>query len=77
MQMFKRMGPRVILVEHRGSLIGLVTVKDVLRFMMTEYQEDAGVQSHFALDDSLEEAWTYSSSVFDKFSAFFQRILRR
>ena len=28
--------PRVILVEDRGLLIGLVTVKDVLRFIVTE-----------------------------------------
>lgn len=27
--------PRVILVEERGALVGLVTVKDVLRFIAT------------------------------------------
>lgn len=31
MQMFRRMGPRVILVAQEGQLLGLVTVKDVLR----------------------------------------------
>ncbi len=31
MQMFRRMGPRVILVAQEGKLVGLVTVKDVLR----------------------------------------------
>ncbi|KAJ9118570.1 hypothetical protein QFC22_003790 [Naganishia vaughanmartiniae] len=31
MQMFRRMGPRVILVVKEGKLLGLVTVKDVLK----------------------------------------------
>jgi chloride channel 3/4/5 len=32
MELFKKMGPRVILVEHRGRLAGLVTVKDCLKY---------------------------------------------
>ena len=32
MEIFKKMGPRVILVEHRGRLTGLVTVKDCLKY---------------------------------------------
>lgn len=32
MELFKKMGPRVILVEHHGKLIGLVTVKDCLKY---------------------------------------------
>ncbi|EEH49355.2 uncharacterized protein PADG_05434 [Paracoccidioides brasiliensis Pb18] len=32
MEVFKKMGPRVILVEHRGRLSGLVTVKDCLKY---------------------------------------------
>ncbi len=32
MELFKKMGPRVILVEHRGRLVGLITVKDCLKF---------------------------------------------
>jgi chloride channel 3/4/5 len=32
MEFFKKMGPRVILVEHRGQLTGLVTVKDCLKY---------------------------------------------
>ncbi|GJJ06304.1 hypothetical protein Clacol_000495 [Clathrus columnatus] len=35
-QLFKRMGPRVILVESRGVLVGLITVKDVLKFIAME-----------------------------------------
>lgn len=32
MELFKKMGPRVILVEHHGTLEGLVTVKDCLKY---------------------------------------------
>ncbi|KAL7271131.1 glycerol ethanol, ferric requiring protein [Rhizina undulata] len=32
MEIFKKVGPRVVLVEHRGRLSGVVTRKDVLRF---------------------------------------------
>ncbi|OWT40649.1 chloride channel, other eukaryote [Cryptococcus neoformans] len=36
MQLFRRMGPRVILVSDQGRLTGLVTVKDVLRHELSE-----------------------------------------
>ncbi|KAL6303549.1 hypothetical protein BKA93DRAFT_336335 [Sparassis latifolia] len=39
MQLSKRMVPRVILVEDHGALAGLVTLKDVLRFTLTEQGE--------------------------------------
>ncbi|CAG8755212.1 44331_t:CDS:10, partial [Gigaspora margarita] len=42
MDLFKKMGPRVILIEHVGRLVGLVTVKDVLKYIA---QRDAEVQS--------------------------------
>jgi len=32
MEIFKKVGPRVVLVEHRGKLSGVVTRKDVLKF---------------------------------------------
>ena len=32
MELFKKMGPRSIMVEYRGRLVGLVTVKDVLKY---------------------------------------------
>jgi len=42
MEIFKKMGPRVILVEHRGRLSGLVTVKDCLKYQFkVEAQEHA------------------------------------
>ncbi|KAL0073735.1 chloride channel [Phycomyces blakesleeanus] len=33
MDMFKQLGPRVVLLEQGGKLVGLVTIKDVLRYM--------------------------------------------
>ncbi|KAL8834317.1 MAG: hypothetical protein Q9170_003812 [Blastenia crenularia] len=40
MELFKKMGPRVILVEYRGRLAGLVTVKDCLKYQFkVEAQE--------------------------------------
>lgn len=42
MELFKKMGPRVILVEQRGKLMGLVTVKDCLKYQFkVEAQENA------------------------------------
>ncbi|KAL5116505.1 glycerol ethanol, ferric requiring protein [Pleosporales sp. CAS-2024a] len=32
MELFKKMGPRVILIEYRGRLTGLVTIKDCLKY---------------------------------------------
>ncbi|CAI6271246.1 unnamed protein product [Periconia digitata] len=32
MELFSKMGPRVILIEYRGKLVGLVTVKDCLKY---------------------------------------------
>ena len=32
MELFQKIGPRVILIEHRGTLTGLVTVKDCLKY---------------------------------------------
>ncbi|KAK3390370.1 chloride channel [Podospora didyma] len=32
MELFRKIGPRVILIEYRGRLMGLVTVKDCLRY---------------------------------------------
>lgn len=40
MEIFKKMGPRVILVEHRGRLAGLVTVKDCLKYQFKVEAEE-------------------------------------
>lgn len=51
MELFKKMGPRVILVEYRGRLAGLVTVKDCLK-----YQFKVEAQEHPRDDSAVEES---------------------
>ncbi|KAJ7045994.1 Cl-channel protein [Mycena alexandri] len=63
MQLFKRMGPRVILVEDHGVLAGLVTVKDVLRWIAVEKPErEPSWDERGGLDGMLEEVWTWLAS---------------
>ncbi|KAG0006782.1 glycerol ethanol, ferric requiring protein [Modicella reniformis] len=33
MEFFKKMGPRVILIEYQGKLVGLITIKDLLKYI--------------------------------------------
>ncbi|KKK26491.1 chloride channel protein [Aspergillus rambellii] len=76
MEIFKKMGPRVILVEHRGRLTGLVTVKDCLKYQFkVEAEEQAlaatnppqlplGAHSNGKNTDSLEErVWHFLQKV--------------
>ncbi|KAF7985088.1 hypothetical protein HWV62_8969 [Athelia sp. TMB] len=70
MQLFKRMGPRVILVEDHGKLVGLVTVKDVLKFMAMEKPDGhRSTESWDALrgevDGLVSESRTWSGRVVD------------
>jgi chloride channel 3/4/5 len=43
MELFKKMGPRVILIEYRGRLTGLVTIKDCLKYQFKVEAGHAGV----------------------------------
>ena len=43
MELFKKMGPRVVLIDYRGKLMGLVTVKDCLKY---QFKVEAGGSSH-------------------------------
>ncbi|KAL3476087.1 chloride channel [Aspergillus californicus] len=81
MEIFKKMGPRVILVEHRGRLTGLVTVKDCLKY---QFKVEAGEQALAAThqpelplgayqnpkdNDTLEERiWNFMQKIGSKFS---------
>ncbi|KAI9888626.1 MAG: glycerol ethanol, ferric requiring protein [Vezdaea aestivalis] len=58
MEIFKKMGPRVIMIEHRGKLIGLVTVKDCLKY---QFKVEAG-ENHrddFHAAEGQERLWTF------------------
>jgi len=65
MELFKKLGPRVILVEHRGKLMGLVTVKDVLKYQFqVEAHENAKADS-----DRQERIWQWMYTVVDWISS--------
>ncbi|ORY89082.1 chloride channel [Leucosporidium creatinivorum] len=54
MQLFKRMGPRAILIEQYGQLVGLITVKDCLKYTLAhEASHSAGAASK--AEDELEQ----------------------
>lgn len=55
MDIFKTMGPRVILVEHKGRLVGLITIKDVLKFEHSHNNEFDG-DNRAAVRQSIEIA---------------------
>jgi len=56
MELFKKMGPRVILIEYHGKLTGLVTVKDCLKYQFkAEAQENPRDDS--ALEESQKRLW--------------------
>ncbi|EGO25898.1 hypothetical protein SERLADRAFT_355881 [Serpula lacrymans var. lacrymans S7.9] len=78
MQLFKRMGPRVILVEDHGVLAGLVTVKDVLRFTATG-NDDGGAtwDDPEGLDGLLEDVWIGLTDVADSTWTWCRRLIRR
>ncbi|KAJ5587560.1 uncharacterized protein N7459_003325 [Penicillium hispanicum] len=77
MEIFKKMGPRVILVEHRGRLTGLVTVKDCLKYQFkVEAEEHAlaatssshfsplgGHLNNFAPESMEERVWRFMQTV--------------
>jgi len=67
--------PRVILVEDRGLLIGLVTVKDVLRFIVTEKLDHGpSWDERGGLDGILEEAWTWTTNTLDRTVSWSRRL---
>lgn len=55
MELFKKMGPRVILIEYRGRLTGLVTVKDCLKY---QFKVEAGHAGSGAVgEEGMERAY--------------------
>lgn len=62
MELFKKMGPRVILVEYRGRLIGLITVKDCLKYQFkVEAEENPRDDSH--IEERGEKLWAVIKGV--------------
>ena len=64
MELFKKMGPRVVLVEYKGRLAGLVTVKDCLKYQFkVEAQERGGGDGDLQTNERIEkwEAWLWAN----------------
>ena len=60
MELFKKMGPRVILVEYRGRLSGLVTVKDCLKYQF-KVEAHETTRDDSTLDERQEKLWGFIS----------------
>jgi chloride channel 3/4/5 len=66
--------PRVVLIEDHGRLLGLVTVKDVLRFTAAEER----AEGHSGWDpESMAEAWDWISGYAERSKEWLRRVLRR
>ncbi|KZS98475.1 Cl-channel protein [Sistotremastrum niveocremeum HHB9708] len=76
MQIFKRLGPRIILVEQYGKLQGLVTVKDVLRFTTLENSR-ARPWDEQDVGGLIDEAWVWISEQMDRSIRWAKGLLRR
>lgn len=59
MELFKKMGPRVILVELKGRLMGLVTVKDCLKYQFKVEAQERGGEGDGRVDRL--EAWLWNT----------------
>ncbi|ROT40622.1 chloride channel protein [Sodiomyces alkalinus F11] len=56
MELFRKIGPRVILIEYHGKLIGLVTVKDCLKYQFKVEAAEHPRDDHQVLE-AQEKLW--------------------
>jgi chloride channel 3/4/5 len=56
MELFRKIGPRVILIEYHGTLTGLVTVKDCLRYQF-KVEAAENPRDHHGVEDGHEKLW--------------------
>ncbi|PVI03175.1 voltage gated chloride channel [Periconia macrospinosa] len=62
MELFSKMGPRVILIEYRGRLMGLVTVKDCLKYQF-KVEAHENPQTAGAADAREDKLWNMIKTV--------------
>ena len=75
MEMFKKLGPRVILVELRGKVCGLVTVKDVLKYQFkVENEERPRAEASSVAEDRV---WGFIEGSGHWVNGIWTRLLRR
>lgn len=69
--------PRVILVEELGSLKGLVTVKDVLRFNLTEGSDNHRHRwDNGEFEAALEVTWNWAVGMVNEFVEWCKRMVQ-
>ncbi|KYK59598.1 voltage gated chloride channel [Drechmeria coniospora] len=56
MELFRKIGPRVILIEYHGKLTGLVTVKDCLKYQFKVEAEESPKDDH-GIFEGEEQLW--------------------
>ena len=75
MDMFKKLGPRVILVELRGKVCGLITVKDVLKYQFkVESEEHPRVERYSGIE---ERFWNFIEANGRRVGGFWERFKRK
>lgn len=57
MELFRKIGPRVILIEYHGKLTGLVTVKDCLRYQFKVEAAESPKDDHHILEGQEQQLW--------------------
>jgi len=75
MEMFKKLGPRVVLVELRGKVCGLVTVKDVLKYQFKVENEEKGRTERYTGTE--ERVWGFIEGVGRRLETIWLRLRRR
>lgn len=77
MELFKKMGPRVILVDHHGRLEGLITVKDCLKYQFkVEAQEHQATAIRVDNGHSNDRLVDIARSIGDAFADKFNNLSR-
>jgi chloride channel 3/4/5 len=59
MDMFRKIGPRAILIEYRGKLVGLVTVKDCLKYQFKVEASGAPREDRAGEAQGQERLWEF------------------
>lgn len=67
MELFRKIGPRVILIEYHGKLAGLVTVKDCLKYQF-KVEASENPRDDREVSESQERLWGWMRWVGDKVS---------
>ncbi|GAW25498.1 putative voltage gated chloride channel [Rosellinia necatrix] len=67
MEMFRKIGPRVILIEHHGKLTGLVTVKDCLKYQFKVEAAESPREEH-EIAEGNEKLWRVIEKIAEWFS---------